>query len=119
MKRILLLIALTAICTTALHARTDSTDNDTPKVELLRVVPEPFHDFLRFEFDVHDTAQHEVKIQIINERQEVMFMEKVLIFEGHEQITVNTIDFFLPGMYSIKVKIDRRYKYVRKNKWVQ
>lgn len=118
MKRLILLTFFAAL-TTMLQAKTDSTDNDLPKAELLRVVPEPFHDFLRFEFDVHDTAQHEVKIMIINERHETVFMEKVLIFEGHEQITVNTIDFFLPGMYSIKVKIDKRYKYVRKNKWVQ
>lgn len=100
----------------AANVETDSTEQKKIPVELVRVWPEPFADFLQFDFAVHDTAQHIVKIMIINERHETVFMEKVQVFQGHEQIKVNTIDFFLPGIYSIKVKCDQKYRFLKKLK---
>lgn len=91
--------------------------SDTLKVELLKISPEPFHDFLRFDFQINDGQMHEVKIQISNPEQKPIFMEVVYIYPGHESITINTLDFHLKGDYYIKVKVDNRYKFVRKNKW--
>lgn len=96
-----------------------AVQRDSAKVELVHISPEPFHDFLKFEFAVHDTGMHEVKISIMNEQHDLVFMEKVLVLQGHEIITINTIDFHLPGTYVIKVKIDHKYQYLRKFKWVQ
>lgn len=94
-----------------------SAQDDTLKVELLKISPEPFHDFLRFDFQINDGQMHEVKIQISNPEQKPIFMEVVYIYPGHESITINTLDFHLKGDYYIKVKVDNRYKFVRKNKW--
>lgn len=91
-------------------------NQDSLRVELLRVYPEPFRDCLKFEFAVHDTGQHEVKIAIQNGEGELIFMEKVAVYHGHETININTIDFAPPGSYSIKIKIDGKHRYLRKVK---
>lgn len=118
MKKQLVFLALflfSGLLSTAMVA--DSTHRHQPSVELLKVWPEPFHDFLYFEFNVTDTSEHMVKIQIVNERHETVFMERVFVYEGHETITVSTIDFHIAGLYSIKITLDNRQRYLRKYKW--
>ncbi|MBL7943159.1 MAG: hypothetical protein JNM00_10355 [Flavobacteriales bacterium] len=87
-------------------------------VELVRITPEPFDDFLLFEFDVKDEGIHEVKIMIRNSINELVFMEKVQVSEGQEAIRIETVNFFQTGIYGIKVKIDHKYTVVRKFKHV-
>ena len=86
---------------------------DTTKIELLRMFPEPFYDFLQFDFLVHDNNEHEVKIYIVNSQNELVYFQQVQVYTGHENIRVNTIDFFMNGLYSIQIKIDKEYHYLR------
>lgn len=92
----------------------DSNDvYDTTKIELLKMFPEPFYDFLQFDFLVHDNNEHDVKIYIVNSQNELVYYQQVQVYTGHENIRVNTIDFFMNGLYSIQIKIDKKYHYLR------
>lgn len=92
----------------------DSNDVfDTTHIELLRMFPEPFYDFLQFDFLVHDNNEHEVKIYIVNSQNELVYFQQVQVYTGHENIRINTIDFFMNGLYSIQIKIDKEYHYLR------
>lgn len=92
----------------------DSVDVfDTTKIELLKMFPEPFYDFLQFNFLVHDDNEHTVKIYLANSQNELVYFEQVQVYKGHENIRINTIDLFLTGLYSIQIKIDNKYHYLR------
>ncbi|MCW5907886.1 MAG: hypothetical protein KIS94_08510 [Chitinophagales bacterium] len=86
---------------------------DTTRIELVRISPEPFYDFLQFDFKVHDGEEHTVKIYIINSQHELVFFEMVQVYEGHERIRISTIDFFMVGLYAIQIKIDGKYQMFR------
>lgn len=110
-------LLLTAFFSCLLIANTAASEKvDTTKIELTKISPEPFHDFLKFEFIVHDGKQHDVRITIMNSQHERVFYERVLVYEGHETITINTSDFYMLGIYSIQIKLDGRYVYKRTNK---
>ncbi len=117
MKTYILALLLFSCCNFTYATQVDSTLQKESSIELLKVWPEPFRDYLYFDFNVTDTTEHVVKIQIVNERHETVFMEKVFVYEGHETITVSTIDFHIKGIYSIKVTVDKKYRYLRKYKW--
>lgn len=110
MKHILILLVM--LSGTAMAA----SEEDTSKVQLIRIYPEPFHEVLTFEFKVLDDKMHPVQIYIMNTRDELVFFESVLVYQNHEKITISTIDFFDIGMYSIKVEIDKKYKILKKFK---
>lgn len=108
------------LCTTLLFlccfVAVRAEEDDTTKIQLVRIYPEPFHEVLTFEFIVKDDVMHPVQIHIMNTRDELVFFESVLVYKNHEKITINTIDFFDTGMYSIKVEMDRKYKILKKFK---
>lgn len=111
MKKWLLFFLVLGIYIPALFAKEDSL-----VVELVTIYPEPFHDFLKFEFKVKDTAHHIITIKISDNENGLVFYEKVPVYAGHETITVNTIDFFVRGFYSILVQTDRHHKTIRRYK---
>lgn len=106
----------TILCFLFIGNAMSSDKVDTTKIELVKLSPEPFHDFLKFEFKVHDGKEHHVRITIMNSQHERVYAERILVYEGHETITVNTTDFFMLGIYSIQIKMDGRYHYKRTSK---
>lgn len=132
MKHLLLLfiIALTA---TAAYSQTQAVDslantdsvvvvqtdtvksfNDkTASATLRRIWPEPFYDFLQFDFNVYDCTEHGVEIKIVNSQNELVYSNNVQLCEGHESIRFSTVDFFMTGLYSIQIRIDNKFMYYR------
>jgi hypothetical protein len=80
---------------------------------LLRIWPEPFYDYLQLDFLVFDCTEHGVEIKIVNSQNELVYSDIVQLCDGHENVRINTIDFFMTGLYSIQVKIDNKYVYYR------
>jgi hypothetical protein len=113
MKTLLLFTFLGCLLISGANA---SEKIDSTKIELAKLSPEPFHDFLKFEFKVHDGKQHNVRITIMNSNHERVYSERMLVYEGHEDITINTSDFYMQGIYSIQIRLDGRYVYKRTNK---
>jgi hypothetical protein len=98
---------------TAMADSADIIDTTHTHIELQRISPQPFYDFLQFDFKVMDDSKHEVKIYVVNSQNELVFFESVLVYPEHEKIRISTIDFFMTGLYSIQVKIDGKYQYFR------
>lgn len=111
MKRIvftfLLFVAL-------LPASAFAAGTDSSKIELLSVSPEPFREELKFTFKIHDGADHIVKIVMHDVNHHKVLTEEVHVYPGHETLTINTIDFWAKGMYSVKVKVDGKLYMLRK-----
>ena len=92
---------------------TEVIDSTHSHIELQRIWPEPFRDFLQFDFVVLDEKKHDVKIHVVDSEHQLMFYERVQVYPGHEKIRISTIDFFMQGVYSIQINIDGQYKYFR------
>lgn len=88
----------------------------TASALLRRIWPEPFYDFVQLDFQVFDCTEHGVEIKIVNSQNELVYSNTVQLCEGHESVRINTVDFFMTGLYSIQIKIDNKYMYYRKFK---
>lgn len=91
-------------------------DEKTASAVLRRIWPEPFYDFVQLDFQVFDCTEHGVEIKMVNSQNELVYSGTVQLCEGHESVRINTVDFFMVGLYSIQIKIDNKYTYYRKFK---
>ncbi len=85
----------------------------TASALLRKIWPEPFYDFVQMDFQVFDCTEHGVEIKIVNSQNELVYSNIVQLCEGHESVRINTVDFFMTGIYSIQIKIDNKYMYYR------
>lgn len=80
---------------------------------LKRIWPEPFYDFLQLDFLVFDCTEHGVEIKIVNSQNELVYSNNAQLCEGHENVRISTVDFFMTGLYSIQIRIDNKFMYYR------
>jgi len=71
MKKITLFLFFILFISTQAFSKEDSL-----VVHLVKVYPEPFHDFLKFEFAVSDTSHHIVSIKISDNEMAYCFLKK-------------------------------------------